>query len=67
MSEGSISEYAKPGMSLGHIRRKTMRLAIIAAIAALINLSALGASFAQDAYGGTGGDAAALRNYQRAQ
>jgi hypothetical protein len=54
-------------MSLGHIRRKTMRLAIIAAIAALINLSALGASFAQDAYGGTGGDAAALRNYQRAQ
>jgi hypothetical protein len=67
MSEGPISEHAKPGMSLGHIRRKTMRLAIIAAIAALINLSALGASFAQDAYGGTGGDAAALRNYQRAQ
>jgi hypothetical protein len=54
-------------MSLGHVRRNTMRLTIIAAIAALINLGALGASFAQDAYGGTGGDAAALRNYQRAQ
>ena len=44
-----------------------MRLAIIAVIAALINFGAVGVSFAQDAYGGTGGDAAALRNYQRAQ
>jgi hypothetical protein len=44
-----------------------MRLITTLLISAFITFGSLDASFAQDAYGGTGGDASSLRNVPRYQ